>query len=276
MKTVEEFIKSLWDQTKPHMKREIIASREIYTWGKKEVPTIEDIDKFFSISDFKQKRKFSPTKVTLQTLKGWHSKESLLIYIYPHSSSLAHQSDFQKVKRDLIRTTMKQSEDAKNMQSIFEIQKKLMETHKNTLVADTVAWTAWASFIYNIPEEEQNEYIEKLPPSRLTHMFKLIKDDEKLKKNLIIVQNVSQQNKENMAIIRDAYQSMEIKISNALSEFNKCLAKAEKGNSDDNVFPSISFESSALPVLTADQSEKYKISEYILPTGDKSSDQDLK
>lgn len=99
--TVEEFKSSLWNEVKPHLKREIVTEANEPKWHDNEEPIEADLHKFVLFYDKVSKRTTEFDSVNTSILQLWRNR-CVYLYIHEYSMHISSKGMFQTVQKKLI------------------------------------------------------------------------------------------------------------------------------------------------------------------------------
>lgn len=104
--TIEEFRSALWQEVKPHVKREIIMEANEFKWHDNEEPIEADINKFVLFHDKVSKRSTELDSVNTTTLQMWRNR-CVYLYIHEYSMFVSSKGIFQTVQKQLIQPAVR-------------------------------------------------------------------------------------------------------------------------------------------------------------------------
>ncbi|XP_065084054.1 uncharacterized protein LOC135706370 [Ochlerotatus camptorhynchus] len=182
--TVEEFLHSVWEKSKKHLIRHIIAVDEgniTYNWSPKEVIDETDLVHFALFYDKQNRRAITVDKLTTNILQNWRTKSS--VELLPHKYSLTVNSTV-KVEKSLIDTIPRNLGGAAATEYAQELPKELQLKHGHIWNGHEIAWSIWANTILTAPAHQHEAWKnDSTPPASCLDLFS-IKEGERIQRIL--------------------------------------------------------------------------------------------
>ncbi|XP_058467237.1 uncharacterized protein LOC131440192 [Malaya genurostris] len=203
------------------------GSTGVAEWASHE-PCYADKNRFILFQDKSSKKSYNFDDLTEQLLLKWRSK-AIFVIVYPYTTNIISQKDFDFVKTNLIDAGSKDRSGADSTCSLMSLVAKLKRIHGSRYDATESVYLQWANFIQHAPGHKREQLMEDEPPEQYKCLFKNIdgpantKRLNTIRQNDGMAENVMDRAKSDIASLRSFYDA----IVDAVKTFGEKLSEIE-------------------------------------------------
>lgn len=216
--SVEEFLHSVWVQSKKHLVRHIITVCDddgniTYSWNPNKVIDEADFIHFALFYDKQNRRTISVDKLTTTILQNWKTKSTVELLLHRYSLAVNSKSVWKKVEKALIDVVPKNRGGAATTEYAQELANDLRRRHGHIWNGHDIAWSIWANSILASPSHQHEALKEEsTPPASCVELLSLRESEQirRIRREYRIAHNVN-----------DGYHAEVKKVVDALAELKE-------------------------------------------------------
>ncbi|XP_065083233.1 uncharacterized protein LOC135705427 [Ochlerotatus camptorhynchus] len=211
--TVEKFLHSVWEKSKKHLIRHIIAVCDdegniTYNWSPKEAIDETDLVHFALFYDKQNRRAITVDKLTTNILQNWRTKSSVELLLHKYSLTVNSKTVWKKVEKSLIDTIPRNRGSAAATEYAQELAKELQLKHGHIWNGHEIAWSIWANTILTAPAH-QHEALknDSTPPASCLDLFSIKEGEhiQRIRREYRVAPNVNDGYHADITKIMDAF-----------------------------------------------------------------------